>query len=194
MTKSKIIQAAINNLSTHGYQGATMSKIAKDVNIKPASLYYFFQSKEDLFKEAIQVILNNHFSSMKSSFANHSKKNLSVLFSELFRSIVSHHTGNTSETKAYVTIVSSPIPNIKNKVSDYLLYYNDWLFQNLTEFIKERYPNLEDHKIKEVIDYFIFIGNGLFWGIVIYDQAGIEKNLKQSIYSMEQYISEILRS
>ncbi|ASK63931.1 hypothetical protein CFK37_18095 [Virgibacillus phasianinus] len=194
MTKNKIILATINNFSTHGYHGATMSKIAKEVDIKPASLYYFFESKEDLFKQAIQVILDNHFSSMKTSFFNHKKENITNLFSELFRSIVYHHTSNIVETKAYVTMVSSPIPNIKKEVSEYLVQYNEWLLKNLTGVIKGQYTNLDEHTIRKIIDYFIFIGNGLFWGIVIYDQEGIHKNLTQAIYSMEQYITETLRS
>lgn len=194
MKKNEIIQATINNFSAHGYHGATMSKIAKDVNIKPASLYYFFNNKEELFKEAIHVILDNHFSSMKTSFLSHHNENITSLFSELLRSIVSHHTGNMVETKAYVAMVSSPIPNIKKEVSEYLIHYNNWLFENLTGVIKRQYPALTEYKTREIIDYFIFIGNGLFWGIVIYEKEGIQKNLKQSIFSMEQYIPEMIRS
>ncbi|MDY0395532.1 TetR/AcrR family transcriptional regulator [Virgibacillus halophilus] len=42
MTKNKLVQATIKNFAAYGYQGATMSRIAKDVGIKPASIYYFF--------------------------------------------------------------------------------------------------------------------------------------------------------
>ncbi|WP_373893733.1 TetR/AcrR family transcriptional regulator [Virgibacillus sp. CBA3643] len=194
MKKNEIIQATIHNFAAHGYHGATMSKIAKEVDIKPASLYYFFKNKEDLFKEAIDLILDNHFSSMRTSFLRHQNENIIDLFSELLRSIVSHHTGNIVETRAYVAMISSPIPNVKKEVSEYLTHYNNWLFENLTGVIERHHPDLTEHKIREVIDYFIFIGNGLFWGIVIYEKEGIQQNLKQSIYSLEQCIPDMLRS
>ncbi|TCP20782.1 TetR family transcriptional regulator [Scopulibacillus darangshiensis] len=194
MTKDKLIRAAINNFSKYGYQGATMSNIAKDAGIKPASIYYFFENKEELIREAVQAILNHHFASMKETFYEKERENVNVLFSELFGKIVLHHTENEDETKAYVIMVNSPISNIKKQISDYLHTYNNWLVEQLTSSIRRHHPDLEEATISEMIDYFIFIGNGLFWGVVIHDKAGIQRNLTQASHLMAQYVTQILGS
>ncbi|MDY0406565.1 TetR/AcrR family transcriptional regulator [Virgibacillus sp. 179-BFC.A HS] len=165
MTKDKLIQAAIANFAEFGYQGATMSKIAKEVGIKPASIYYFFDNKEALFKEAVKVILAHHFSSMKKTYHLQKEENLHTLFSELLRSILVHHTTFQNETKAYVTMVNSPISNIKREITAYLQRYNQWLVGQLMHTISAKHPELKEEKISSLIDYFIFIGNGLFWGL-----------------------------
>lgn len=192
MTKDKLVQATIKNFAAYGYQGATMSRIAKDVEIKPASIYYFFANKEALFKEAVHVILEHHFSKMRETFDKHKEEKINRLFSELLRSIVVHHTGYIDETKAYITMVNSPIPNIKNDVSDYLQEYNRWLVEQLMHTIQEKHPGLEKQAVSRLIEYFIFIGNGLFWAVVIYDAETLQNNLKMAIELMDQCLYQIM--
>lgn len=188
MTKDRIIEATIRNFAEHGYQGASMRKIAEDVGIKPASIYHFFENKQKLFIEAIKVILNHHFSSMKETFEQYQSDSLHILFSELLNKITFHHTSNQEETKAYVLMVNSSIPDIKEEVRHYLETYDSWLVTQLMEIIVIRYPHLDTEEIKEIIDYFIFLGNGLFWGIIIYEKDDIQRNLKQATYLMNQYL------
>lgn len=194
MTKDKIIQATIRNFAEYGYEGASMRKIAEEVNIKPASIYYFFENKQNLFNQAIKVILDHHFTSMKGTFEQYQTEKLPKIFSELFNNIVRHHTSNQEETKAYVLMVNSAIPEIKDEVRNYLATYNVWLVEQLTEEIASRNPHLDTSEIKEIIDYFIFLGNGLFWGVIIYEQSDMQKNLKQATNLMNQYLIQLLGS
>ena len=46
--ESKLFNAAVNLIFEKGYRGASLSRIAEEVGIKKASLYYYFRSKEDL--------------------------------------------------------------------------------------------------------------------------------------------------
>lgn len=192
MTKSKIMEATIKNFSVYGYQGTTMRKIAEEADIKASSIYYFFSNKQELFIEVIRYILDHHFTSMKSVFEINKSEQLHTLFSELLKGIVSHHLKSERETKAYIMIVSSPIRDFKLEVQDYLDSYNTWLVDHLMENIGEKHPNLHKSEVKSIIDHFIFIGNGLFWGVVIYEEEEIEKNLELGISLMNQYLNQIL--
>lgn len=58
MTKENIKTAAISLFAQNGYEGGTLSAIAKAVHIKTASLYFYFESKEQLFIELFDDIRN----------------------------------------------------------------------------------------------------------------------------------------
>ncbi|ALX47817.1 TetR/AcrR family transcriptional regulator [Lentibacillus amyloliquefaciens] len=190
MTRDKIIEATIENFSEYGYQGTSMRKIAEKVGIKPASIYYFFSNKQELFIQAIRDILRHHFANMKRAYEAHESNSINTLFSELFNRIVFHHTQNEEETKAYIMMVTSPIPDIKNEVRQYLEEYDAWLVDHLTHIIRIRYPHFNNSEIEAIIDYFIFIGNGLFWSVIIYDRKTIDKNLKQALHLMNQFLNQ----
>lgn len=51
MTKERIKIEAISIFAQNGYEGGRLADIAKAVNIKTASLYFHFESKEQLFIE-----------------------------------------------------------------------------------------------------------------------------------------------
>ncbi|GGJ98209.1 hypothetical protein GCM10007063_20650 [Lentibacillus kapialis] len=194
MTRDKIIEATIENFAEYGYQGTSMRKIAEKVGIKPASIYYFFPNKQELFIHVVRCILRHHFANIKAAYEHYESGNINTLFSELFKIIVSHHTQNEKETKAYIKMVNSPIPDIKKEVREHFDEYDDWLVDHLTQVIHLSYPDLDHTEIKAIIDYFIFIGNGLFWGIVIYDQETIDKNLQQATHLMNQFLSQTIGS
>jgi TetR/AcrR family transcriptional regulator len=53
-----IIEAARDRFVHFGYSKVTMDEIAKDVELGKASLYYYFPTKEDLFKAVIALEQN----------------------------------------------------------------------------------------------------------------------------------------
>jgi TetR/AcrR family transcriptional regulator len=58
-TKQQIIvEAAKERFAHYGFQKVTMEEIATDVELGKASLYYYFPTKEDLFKAVISLEQN----------------------------------------------------------------------------------------------------------------------------------------
>jgi AcrR family transcriptional regulator len=55
-TYEEILEAAGKAFSTAGYEGATLSSIAKEVGIKTPGLYYHFKSKSDLLFAYLQRV------------------------------------------------------------------------------------------------------------------------------------------
>lgn len=75
MEKSKqqiIIEAARNRFAHFGFAKVTMGEIASDVEMGKASLYYYFPTKEDLFKAVITFEQNELKSNIESIL--HAKK------------------------------------------------------------------------------------------------------------------------
>lgn len=46
--RERIITSAAAQFSAYGFVGASMREIAREANLEPASMYYYFNSKEDL--------------------------------------------------------------------------------------------------------------------------------------------------
>ncbi|MES9682559.1 hypothetical protein CN514_18150 [Bacillus sp. AFS001701] len=60
MTKDKIIAAALSLFSKNGYEGTSLSDIAKVVGIQKPSIYNHFKSKEEIFLTIYENILWLH--------------------------------------------------------------------------------------------------------------------------------------
>ncbi len=65
----KIKETAVDHFNTDGYHGATIRNIAKDVNCSLPMVYYYFNSKKELFHEIIKKdyfeLLDRHSKQIK---------------------------------------------------------------------------------------------------------------------------------
>lgn len=61
MQKEQIIQAAITILDRDGLEGVTLRRLATELGIKAASIYWHIANKETLLDEMANVILTEHF-------------------------------------------------------------------------------------------------------------------------------------
>lgn len=62
MQKEQIIQAAITILDRDGLEGVTLRRLATELGIKAASIYWHIANKEVLLDEMANAILAEHFS------------------------------------------------------------------------------------------------------------------------------------
>ena len=58
MPEKTIIEAARDRFAHYGFSKVTMEEIASDVELGKASLYYYFPTKEDLFRAVISLEQN----------------------------------------------------------------------------------------------------------------------------------------
>ena len=184
MKQQKLIDAALLHYSLHGYQGATMRKIAQEVGIKPASIYFFYENKEALFSAAFKQLLMNHFNMMKTTLEKNKDEPVDKIFTSMLQGIVSHHTGDFQATTAYISLVTSPIPEIKMDLQKHMLHYAEWLEKSLKIALKNSFPSIPTHEVNRVIKQFILLGNGIFWGINLYN----DKDLTEQVTLAEQMI------
>ena len=55
-SRARILDAALSEFSAHGLAGARMDRIAASAGVNKALLYYYFDSKEDLYIAALEMI------------------------------------------------------------------------------------------------------------------------------------------
>jgi AcrR family transcriptional regulator len=64
--RTEICEAAVKVFNQRGFGGASLSKVAKEIGIDRATLYYYFSSKEQLFDEIVGAVLEkNHALAVK---------------------------------------------------------------------------------------------------------------------------------
>lgn len=188
---TKLIQAALNQFAFHGYNGATMRKIADEVGIKPASIYFFYKNKEELFIAAFQYLLDNHFWKMESILKEHEDKSVQEIFIAMIRGIEAHHTNDMQGTNAYISLVTSPIEEISDYLHNHMLRYNDWLTESLESILKKSYPKMPVSEVDRIIKQFVLIGNGIFWGIKLYEGEALEEQVVLAEKIIESLCEEI---
>jgi TetR/AcrR family transcriptional regulator len=58
VTQQQILDAAKQEFSRHGLKGARMGAIAEGANVTTATLHYYFESKENLYKAVLQHLVD----------------------------------------------------------------------------------------------------------------------------------------
>lgn len=177
MSKDKLIDAALLHYSKYGYDGATMRKIANEVGIKPASIYFFYENKETLFIAAFKKLLNAHFDMMQTTLEKHKNQSIDQIFIALLKGIVMHHREDMESTTAYISLVTAPIPEIKTYLQEHMETFGKWLENELSTLLTNNFQNIETKEIERVVQQFNIIGNGLFWGVSIYDETTVNEQL-----------------
>lgn len=185
MTKDKIIEAAINQYSIHNYHGATMKKIAEEVGIKPASIYFFYKNKEILFDVAFQKLLEEHFNRIKTILEGVHDNYILEIFQSLMNGTVEYHKQNLNKTNAYISLVASPPLELKESLHKHMKRFDKWLIDSLLHLIKRDVPYITDENAVNLTKQFILLMDGVFWEINLYDDISLQEQIEQALHIME---------
>lgn len=190
--RKKLIKAAVKQYALHGYQGATMKKVADEVGIKAASIYFFYKNKEELFIAAFQQLLDDHFWKMERIVEETKGKPIEEVLTAMFAGIAAHHKGDMQATNAYISLVTSPISEeVSKDLHHHMARYNAWLVESLESMLQESYPGITADEMDRVIKQFVLIGNGIFWGIKLYDQQDFDEQLWLANHIMHALLEDL---
>ena len=177
-TRNKILEAALNNISQSGIDGATMKKIADDCDIKSASIYYFFKNKNALLKDTLKIVMDRHFESQLLAYSVNESSDLLTRLESLLDKIVLYHISHPIETSVYLHFINHSDKHIQDAVLNYQYEYGNWLKNILYEdYIKDENSDLLD-EYKKIIDMFILLANGLFWETVLYSEEELDYQIE----------------
>lgn len=144
--KEQIIEAAEELIAYYGYDKTTLDDIAKQVGVKKNSIYYYFESKEDL----LNTIITRYFDDKVKSFKAQSlgaENTLEKL--KLFISIFLSQ--NYNEKKTY-NITPSAFLEISKVITNSFIQFITEAEKLLREILNEgkRNGELRNHNAKEV--------------------------------------------
>ena len=67
-TKTRILEAAVQQFSVNGLAGARTEQIAEAAGVNKALLYYYFKGKDDLYEAALESVTRGVFASSMAVF------------------------------------------------------------------------------------------------------------------------------
>lgn len=68
-TRQRILEAAAKSFAGHGYYGVRLEDIAEAAGTKPGSLYYYFDSRDELVEEVLSIATTRIATSVKHAVA-----------------------------------------------------------------------------------------------------------------------------
>lgn len=127
--KKAIIESSVNLINSLGLAGVSMSKIAKEANVSPATIYTYFENKEQLINELYYTFKHEMIQSVKKEF----KIDLPIKegIKKLWYCSLNYIKNNEDHFKFLEQYSNSPIiaPEIQEKV------YSE--FEPLIKFIQK---------------------------------------------------------
>ena len=138
-TKEDIIEVASHLFSEYTYLGASMSDIAKKLNITKAALYYHFKSKTEIYIRVLDKI----FTELKSSIAGAS--NEKTTDKKLYR-LVKNYLDFGLEEKNLIRAPMLKISPRRSDINKYITHLREQIADLIEPLVKEMILDKKDIK------------------------------------------------
>jgi AcrR family transcriptional regulator len=127
--KQQILKAAAKRFSRHGLNKTTLDEIARDLRIGKATIYHYFDTKEDLFYKTIEWEIELFIEDLKIIFNN---EQLS-----LKEKLVEYFSFKTSIFSKYKLIYEVLYYTMKEELFEKEVALVNILFEKEIEFLKQ---------------------------------------------------------
>ncbi len=115
ITRERIFQAALKIFALHGFEGARMDKIAAEVGINKASLYFHFKSKEEIFWELFKDIVQKYRDKMKTIATDFQDMPCKERLKAIYREYLEYNYDN-AEMDFWNRVYYLPPSNLKEEI------------------------------------------------------------------------------
>lgn len=106
--RQEILKAALQVFSRKGYAAATNAEIARAAGVTPAALYYYFPSKEDLFKAVISGRREALLPGMQQTLAQFHDQPPEVVIPALTRAILTFLSQEPTQALLRILLAEGP--------------------------------------------------------------------------------------
>lgn len=186
ITKEKILNAAIEEFGTHGYEAATINQICQKHNISKGLIYHNFENKDALFLCCADKAVTEFISYMKeynfeANFKFYMQKRYEFFEMHPYYSRLIFSFILTDDDK-----FSEKIKEIKNKFDD----FNKNIYINAIERLKLR----DDISKDDALQYYTLLQNMLnnYLSLDILSSNGMDMVIEDHEKSLEKILNYIL--
>ena len=145
-TREDIIEVASHLFSEYTYLGASMSDIAKKLNITKAALYYYFKSKAEIYRKVLDKI----FTELKSSIAGaFDEKNIDK---KLYR-LIKNYLDFGLEEKNLIRALMLKISPRRSEINKHIAYLREQIVDLIEPLVKEAILNKRN--IRKIDSYLV---------------------------------------
>ncbi|MCA0986561.1 TetR/AcrR family transcriptional regulator [Guptibacillus algicola] len=176
----KIEKAALPLFARKGFEGTSLTQIAKSVGIKKPSLYAHFDSKEDLFLGMLQKVNSDYRDFLKERVQkNRNMKTEQQLYCLLKDNAT--YLKNEDLGLLFKRFMLFPSLKVNDTYNEQFIESEKALTEVLIEIVKEG-KRIGDIQVKEeqVIDAYLCLLDGSFEQLFYYSEVEYEERLKNA--------------
>lgn len=179
-TKRAIFEASISIFSESGYNGATMDDIAAAAGVAKGTLYYYFKSKEEIFK----YIITEGMELIKEQLHEQASKEVNSLLK--LKAMCRHQLRMVNEKKEFFKVIMSQLWGKEIRQSELREALNSYI-KTIEVYLKEA---IEDGSIKKGEPYFMaYMFFGALCSSAVYELINKDsRNIDEVADSLMQYI------
>lgn len=139
LRRKEIAEAAVRVFNRMGFQKATISAVAAELDIDRASIYYYISSKEELFDEIVRTVVERNLENFKaielSNLAPRRKLRDAITM------LMSSYSQNYPLFYIYIRENLSQVSENRSEWSDYMRSLNMKTSESLIAIIEQGYAD-----------------------------------------------------
>ncbi|EKR18089.1 TetR/AcrR family transcriptional regulator [Leptospira interrogans] len=85
--KTEILAKCVDILARRGYSAVSMREIAAELDVSTGTLYHYFATKEDIFKELVKFVLNKDIEELQIHYKGDLGQTLETRIESLFQMV-----------------------------------------------------------------------------------------------------------
>lgn len=182
MTKEKIKQAAIAQFAKDGYAGAALSAIAKEVGIKTPSIYAFYESKERLFLEAFEDVMDDHLAHIQKIGTNFDHLTTEEKLRGILERVTTYHTKEKVKTTFLNRAMLFPPEPSREALHEIFMREEDILSDLLSHIFKQGMEEgtIVNHRLEDLLASYFCLLDGVFLQLFYYSAEEFKARVTSS--------------
>ncbi|GIN94856.1 TetR family transcriptional regulator [Siminovitchia terrae] len=179
MTSKLIIEAALKLFTQHGYEGASLADIAKEVGIHKSSIYTHFQKKEDLFFAVFDYAMSDYREHLKQLLNTIQYDSIEDILYKILCNVGQYYNHSAEKVVFQKRFLLFPPISLQDELKNRFASFDDSLIQILFSIFKERLPKSEfqSQEVKDWLNAYSCVLDGLFSHMVYYGNVGFDEKV-----------------
>ncbi|MGG1662111.1 TetR/AcrR family transcriptional regulator [Brevibacillus sp. NRS-1366] len=179
MTANLIIEAGLKLFTQHGYEGASLADIAKEVGIHKSSIYTHFKKKEDLFLAVFDYAMSDYREHLKLLLATIQHDSIEDSLYKILCNVGQYYNQSAEKVVFQKRFLLFPPSFLQDEMKSRFAFFDDSLIQMLFTIFKERTPEAEfhSHEVKGWLNAYSCVLDGLFSHMVYYGNVGFDEKV-----------------
>jgi AcrR family transcriptional regulator len=182
-TNDKIRYTSFKSFLEKGYEATSIRDICKEVDIKPSTLYFYYESKCDLFLSIYDEILDRKIAFLVNINVLNDNLSLELKIKWLYKEILNYCSKNILNEKFLLRYHLFPAEEIISSTKDRYNYWKTEENKALLQFIY-KYNDKEVFNNDTIINNFLF----LYKDFLAHQEINmVINNIKPTTQEIEMY-------
>jgi AcrR family transcriptional regulator len=182
MTANEIKQIALVHFAKNGYEGASLSQIAKDVGIKKQSIYTHFNGKDDLYLHLCKETYEREVIFVSEFINKHTKESISTFLYTFLVDCTKRYEEDI-HAKFWIRNAIYPPRHLNEEIMEYVYNYLDRieaLFLPILDLAQKNGDINKEIKIDQAVTAFLGVVDGVLIELLYGGQERMERRLSAS--------------